>query len=195
MSILTSVRAVKNAIHGKFTTFVARTDDGLTVKTVQEDRPEQFNISDLMEYITVHQGSLPNKLVSLALGAGAAFAVGMHSCYIVTAIVVSLVFIASSRFTFEIGSTSNLLLIAACSLPEASVTALEYLILLKLLLELVCVAFDKLTQLYAAITADKKHSYYYIWSVFTWLVTLTAINVCPFLNGFVDGFRAGISGM
>jgi len=189
MSILSKIISVKNTAINKFHEFSFS-------RTTEKEKKQliDFATLDLGATIALYHGSIPNKLISLALSASAAYAVGIPPWYIGVTVVASFLTLASPRWIFELCVVSNLLLLTAYTMPEASLTTLEYLILLKLLLELFCVAFDKLTQFYAAITADQRHSYYFLWSLFTWSVALAVTN-CPFIDGFIAGFKASISGM
>lgn len=141
-------------------------------------------------------GSLPNKIMSLTLTAAAAYAVGVNPIYIAFTAVYALFFVLTTapRWVVEASVTANLLAISAFTLPETSVTALEYLILIKILLELWCCAFDKLTQIYARLTKGREHSYYFIWILFTWSVSYLATQSSPYLQGFFEGLIQGLAG-
>ncbi len=140
-------------------------------------------------------GSLPNKIMSLTLTAAAAYAVGVNPIYIAFTAVYALFFVLTTtpRWVVEASVTANLLAISAFTLPETSVTALEYLILIKILLELWCCAFDKLTQLYARLTKDREHSYYFMWILFTWSVSYITMQSCPYLQAFFEGLVQGLA--
>jgi len=198
MSILNNndrAASVKNAAQAKFAKFFANADTKANA-VEKETKVEDSVYLDLKE---TTQGSIPNRLVSLALSAGAAYVVGLNPCYIAITVAVTGYFMfllpGTSRLIFEASLLANLLIIALATLPETAVTALEYLMVFKLLLELLCLAFDRLTQFYAVLTADKKHSYYLFLTLFIFLVKVCVVYVNPFLNGFVDGFQSGISGM
>lgn len=133
-------------------------------------------------------GSLPNKLLMLGLNSAAAYAVGVNPSYIGVMVLVTTFFCLNTtpRWMLEAAVIANLVLIAVSTLPESNVTQLEYLILFKLVFELICSIFDKAIQLFARLTKDRKHSYYFIF-----LLALTAVK---FVVGFGIGFYQGFSG-
>jgi hypothetical protein len=146
-------------------------------------------------YNAGQSGSTPNKIVSLALSSAAAYAVGVNPVYIAFVVVYSTLFVVCTapRWILETAIALNLLIISATTLPQGSVTALVILLLGKLTLELICCIYDKLTQLWASLTKDKKHSYYFIWVMFTWILVFMA-QPNPFIQGFTQGLAQGLSG-
>jgi hypothetical protein len=129
------------------------------------------------------------------LSSAAAYAVGVNLAYITFVVVYSALFVVCTapRWVLEAAIAMNLLIISATTLPQGGVTALTTLLLGKLTLELTCCIYDKLTQLWALLTKDKKHSYYFIWVVFTWTLVLMA-QPNPFIQGFTQGLVEGLAG-
>lgn len=134
-------------------------------------------------------GSLPNKLLMLGLNSAAAYAVGVNPVYIATMVIFTTFFCLSTtpRWLLEAAVITNLIIIATSTLPEANVTQLEYLILFKIIFELICSAMDKGIQLFASLAKDGKHSYY--------LFFLIAVATAKFLIGFGVGFCQGYYGL
>ena len=189
--------AVKNAAHGKFAKFFANAD---TKANAVEKETKVDSVYTDLDVTPIPIGSIPNRLLSLALSAGAAYYVGISPWYIAVTILVTGYFMfllpGTSRLLFEAGVTANLLFIAITTLPETAVTALEFLIIFKLMLELFCLIFDRMLQLYSSMTKDQKHSYYFALTIFIFLMKVGVVNYgAPFVNGFIDGFQATISGM
>lgn len=135
------------------------------------------------------KGSLPNKLLMLGLNSAAAYAVGVNPAYIGVMVLVTTFFCLNTtpRWMLEAAVIANLVLIAASTLPEASVTTLEYLILCKILVELFCSAMDKAIQLFARLTKDRKHSYY--------LYLVLCLTAVKYIIGFGIGFYQGYYGL
>ena len=154
----------------------------MTVRTWCEKIVEKIN-NNLWK-----QGSLPNKLISITLNSAAAYAVGVNPAYIAMMVLFTVYYCLNTtpRWILEAAVTANLVIIATSTLPEASVTQLEYLILFKICFELICSIADKGIQLFARLTKNRKHSYYFFFLLF--------ITAAKFLTGFSIGFYQGLVG-
>jgi hypothetical protein len=133
-------------------------------------------------------GSLPNKLAMLGLNTAAAYAVGVNPAYLGMVVVFTTFFCLNTtpRWLLEAAIISNLFIITASTLPEANLTQLEYLILFKIIFELLCSLTDKAIQLYSRLTKNCQHSYYF--------VLILVLTAGKYLVGFGIGFYQGFNG-
>lgn len=129
-------------------------------------------------------GSVPNKLVSLALISASAYAVGVNLVYISFVMLYAVIFALRTvpRWLLEVAVIVNFIAIGFMTLPESGVTTFEYLVLFKAIFEILCCIFDKLVQAYASLTRNQRHSYYFLYVMFTYTIYFAV----AFAIGFIQ---------